>query len=44
MDYAPTKEFVMTPLAYVSVIKDLREAVVKVNLNIFDKNCFEIKI
>ena len=34
----------MTQLVYAYVIQDLREAVVKVNLDIFDKNCFEIKI
>ena len=37
MVHAPTKDFVMTQLASVFVIKDLREAVVKVNLDIFDK-------
>ena len=37
MVHAPTKAFVMTQLAYAYVIQDLREAVVKVNLDIFDK-------
>ena len=44
MVHVPTKDFVMTQLAYAYVIQDLREAVVKVNLKLFDKNCFEIKI